>query len=385
MLDGTVCFSLGLTLAYGAIMVLYWVGWRRLPVWQIPVGFIPSTTVSVVIPARNEARHIAVCLDSILANMYPNHLMEVLVVDDFSADNTGECVLEIAARQEINIRLLRLSDISGSPDASPTGKKRAIETAVAQAHGELIVATDADCRVPSDWLLFLTSAYEYARPKAICGPVLVHPQHRMLQYFEALDVAGMMGITGAGIHQKWQHLGNGAHLAYSKAAFEAVGGFTGNTDKASGDDLFLLQKIAQRWPEDIFFLKNAGAAVITAAQPDLSSFIRQRLRWGTKNKALPESAVKSVLAVVFLFCCSILLNASLAFFYPVLGTVALCQLAVKAGSDYLLLREVCVCFKRRAWMHWFWPSFFLHILYIAGIGMASLFVRKYTWKGRLVE
>ena len=206
----------------------------------------------------------------------------------------------------------------------------------------------------------------------------------MLQYFEALDVAGMKGITGAGIHWKWQRLGNGAHLAYPKAVFEAVGGFAGNEEKASGDDLFLLQKIARHWPDGVFFVKNA-AAVTTAAQPDATSFIRQRLRWGTKNKALPEAPVKAILAAVFLFCCSILLNASLAFYYPVLGGVLLCQLIVKAGFDYLLLREMCIFFNRREWLSWFWPSFVLHILYIAGVGVASLFVRKYHWKGRRVE
>lgn len=404
MLPGYIALSIILTLTYAAIMALYGYGWRQLPAWEITAGFVPRTKVSVVIPARNEAHRIGACLQSVLAVRYPSHLLEVLVVDDFSEDRTAEAAqaaaevffdaprrhggtegiegaLEMSqAKPALKIRCL--AEIPPPENMPVHGKKRAIQTAVAEARGELIVTTDADCEVPPDWLLLLASAYEKHQPKAIAAPVMIRGERNLLQVFQALDVAGTMGLTGAGIRLGWQHLGNGANLAYPKATFEAVGGFAGNAHQPSGDDVFLLQKIARRWPGEIFFLKNAAAAVQTPPAPDGKAFFQQRLRWGAKNAALPETPVRLVLAAVFLFCCSILLNAMLSVFYAAFGYVLAAQILVKAACDYALLREMCRFFDRRRWLRRFWPAFALHTVYIVLMGMASLFWQQFEWKGR---
>jgi len=52
--------------------------------------------VSIVIPARNESRNIAPCVESALASTYPR--LEVIVVDDHSTDDTGAIASSIAAR-----------------------------------------------------------------------------------------------------------------------------------------------------------------------------------------------------------------------------------------------------------------------------------------------
>jgi hypothetical protein len=209
----------------------------------------------------------------------------------------------------------------------------------------------------------------------------------LLERFQALDFAGMMGITGAGIHLGFQRMGNGAHLAYPKRVFEAVGGYTATHHRASGDDLFLLQKVARQYGDEaILFLKNPDAAVFTAAMPDWPSFFAQRLRWGTKNAALPEWRVKAILAIVYLFCCSIVIHAVAApFAGGAVSKVLALQCGVKVLSDYILLRRMCFFFRRRALLRWFWPSFFIHTGYIALMGTASLFIPNYQWKGRLVR
>src|ERR1700674_773104 len=48
--------------------------------------------VTVVVPCRNEEKHIARCLESILANDYPKDRLEILVVDGMSEDGTREIV-----------------------------------------------------------------------------------------------------------------------------------------------------------------------------------------------------------------------------------------------------------------------------------------------------
>ena len=160
----------------------------------------------------------------------------------------------------------------------------------------------------------------------------------------------------------------------------AEGGYTGNTARSPGDEVFLLQKTAGQ--HTVFFQKNPAAAVHTEVCPDLNAFVQQRLRWGTKNATLPDVGVKIVLALVFLCCATLVLNTVLLFFFPALVKVWLAQLALIALADYALLREMCIFFGRRDLLRGFWPAFFWHTAYIAAIGAGSLFAKKYVWKGR---
>lgn len=66
---------------------------------------VPWPFVSVIVPCRNEERHIAVCLDSILSNDYPKDRMEILVVDAMSGDRTREIVRGYAEKGE-RVRLV---------------------------------------------------------------------------------------------------------------------------------------------------------------------------------------------------------------------------------------------------------------------------------------
>lgn len=389
MLTAYLIFSVLLASAYGAIMRGYWRGWRDLPAWVLPKNYTPTSLVTVVIPARNEAENIGECLRSVLVGTYPPGLLEIIVVDDHSEDATAQIVAQIAENQAVKIQLLRLSDFLAPDERLNSHKKKAIETALAHASGELIVTTDADCICPPDWLRLLVSVFErWPQVRMVAAPVLFHRERGLLERFQSLDFAGMMGITGAGIHLRFQRMGNGANLAYRKSAFVEVGGYAGVYGRASGDDVFLMQKIAARWPNGgVFFLKNAAATVLTEAKPTLREFVRQRIRWGSKNAASPEKRVTLVLAAVFFFCWNILLNAVLFAAFPCweLGIVLAIQLIYKALADWQLLREMCVFFGRRDLLRWFWPSFFMHIAYIAGVGAASQFFQKYEWKGRQVR
>ncbi len=368
-------------------MSVYRQGWRLLPEWQLPAGWQPGTRVSVLIAARNEAANITDCLRSIAGGSYPAALLEILVVDDFSEDPTAALVRQEAERSPCSIRLLSLKDLSPDQNGLISGKKAAIEAGVALAAGELIVTTDADCIVPPDWLRYLVSVQEQQQPRIICAPVVFHREQNLLQRFQSLDLLGLMGIGGAGIRLGFQRMGNGANLAYPKTVFAAVDGYAGNRQRASGDDMFLIQKVAAKWPDGVFFLKNPEAAVLTEAEPDLRSFFRQRLRWGAKNAALSEWPLRLVLLLVFLFCWSILLHgvfalAGAAAFSPRLFLV---QLAVKAGFDFFFLREMCRYFHRTDLLRWFFPAFLLHTLYLPLIGTAGLLGKKYEWKGRTHE
>ena len=109
-----------LSLFYWFIMSRYRYGWHQLDTWQIPAGFEAQTLVSVLVPARNESRHILTCVESILRQNYPTHLFELIVIDDHSTDQTHKLVEDLAHSQ---IRLLKLSDFIREDHSNSFKKK----------------------------------------------------------------------------------------------------------------------------------------------------------------------------------------------------------------------------------------------------------------------
>ncbi|MEL6926528.1 MAG: glycosyltransferase, partial [Bacteroidota bacterium] len=369
---------------YVYIMLRYRNGWQRLPSWQPPAKYQPTTTCSIIIPARNEAENIERCLRSIQQQQYPDKLVEIIVIDDHSEDETATIVQAFPAS---NVQLLQLAQLL-EPNETQSYKKKGIELAIKQATGELIVTTDADCHMGPDWLRLLVSKYEMSEGPVqfVAAPVNFTEERSLIERFQSLDFVGMMAITGAGIHEGFQHMCNGANLAYAKSAFETVSGFEGINHRASGDDMMLMQKIARAFPGQLTFVKHAGATVYTQAKPTWRSFIRQRLRWASKSSDYEERQVTFILAGVYLFCVSILLSLLLI---PLWGWplfyFLLLQLVIKATMDYLLLQPMTHYFGRPDLMQSFFPSVFLHWGYIVVVGTLANLVKEYEWKGRRVQ
>jgi len=377
-----------LAFVYVGIMFAYIHGWQAMPEWALPTGYEPENRVTVVIAARNEAGNILDCLNSILNGAYPAKLLQIIVVDDFSDDETAGLVagyISKKAHHSPDIQLLQLEKSLPPERRFRANKKKAIELAVAQASGSIIVSTDADCWVPTDWLMLLVSRFE-AQPKLaiLAAPVVIHRERNVLQRFQSLDFLGMMGITAAGIQLGWHRMGNGANLSYRKDAFLAVDGYAGNEQIASGDDMFLMQKMAERWPGCVGFLKNSQAAVRTEAMPNWSGFWQQRLRWGSKNAGMREWPIRLILLAVWMFCMGIWVSGLLCLLGYFSWQVLVFQVFAKMFGDWLLLKEMCGYFGRRDLMRWFLPSFLIHTGYIAFAGLGSLMFEKYRWKGREV-
>ena len=124
-------------------------------------------TVSVVIPTRNEADHLGDCLKSIHALDYPEDLVEVIVVDNGSSDNTRD----IAAEFE-NVTLLRDDHLRVS-GLRNLGSR--------QAKGEFLAFVDADCVVSRDWLWRASEYFDTADVVAWGAPPVPPPDSTWVQ------------------------------------------------------------------------------------------------------------------------------------------------------------------------------------------------------------
>lgn len=374
---------------YAALIVYYRTGWGSLPFFTAQKKQF-QTKITVIIPARNEAANIGNCLSSLMQQSYPRQLFEVLVVDDFSDDATTAVVNSYTSQ---NVRLISLKDYI-SPGQTTAYKKKAIEIAVGQAAGELIVTTDADCTAPQNWLQTIAAFYETNQPQFIAMPVLIQPSKSFIGIFQSLDFMTLQGITGASVHYKFHSMCNGANLAYTKKAFEAVNGFTGIDTIASGDDMLLMHKIYKQFPKKVMFLKSREVIVSTQPVSSISAFFNQRIRWASKADKYDDKRIFAVLLVVYLFNVLLLTLPVIALFknysltirnYPLsIIDLWLWLLLLKTVIELWFLFPAATFFNARKNLWWFPLMQPFHIVYTVIAGWLGKF-GSYNWKDRKVK
>lgn len=375
----TLCCCI-LALAYAALMLLYRAGWKQQKAFQAPTYFQPATHISVIIPARNEAASIAACVRSILAQHYAEHLLEVVVVDDHSEDETAAIA---SAAGEGRARVISLQEMLGGR-AVNAYKKQALAAGIAASRGELIVTIDADCIAPENWLHNIAAMFEEKQAVMIAGPVAYFRAGSISGVFQSIDFMMMQAITAAAHRLKLGGMANGANLAFSRKAFDEIGGYEGTTHLASGDDFLLLHKMQQAFPKRITYLKSQGAIVRTAPQPTWRTFLQQRVRWASKSGRYSDHRLTAILALVYLFNLSLIALGVACIWHPQMLWQLAVLLCVKVIAEALLLWPAAVFFDKKRELVFFPLLQPLHIFYIVAAGFLGM-NGGYRWKGRRVK
>ena len=352
------------------------ISWSLLKEEQNDFSFQPKTKTSILIPCRNEEENILSLLNDLNDQSYPNSLFDVIVIDDFSSDSTVERVKSF--KGDISLRLLELTDNYIEANSS---KKTALTFGVMQSQSELIITVDADCRMNTFWLASMVQFYEQSGKRIFSAPIIYDPVQGMISTFEALDFAGMMIITGGMHRARLGLLCNGANLAFEKTSFEAVDGYTGKDKMVSGDDMFLMEKIENRFPKSSAFLKSKNAIVKTKSQGSWKRFINQRTRWASKNHQYDSLIMPIQLIVPVLFNWSLFVGLVLGIFDIIPLHYLWWPLILKLLSDLLLQITATSYFERLNWLVFFPIAEILHIAYLIQVSVRSLFGR-FSWKGR---
>ncbi len=376
-----VIILLVLALGYGILMLWYSLGWKRLKSFSPAAPSVGHTAVTVIIPARNEAANLPALLEALKKQTYNPALLEVIVIDDFSTDETAAVVRNFAAE---NIHLLELKQYLNDEERLNSFKKKAIEIAISKAAGDLIVTTDADCVMGPRWIEILVQFYEHHQPKFIAAPVSFYKEHNFFKRLQSLDFMTMQGITGAAAQLASGTMCNGANLAYEKKAFLEVGGFNGIDNIASGDDMLLMYKIYSAYPDKVSYLKCEEAVVRTLAVDTLRDFMNQRIRWSSKADKYEDTRLTWVLLLVYLFNAGLLALAVMALFLPVWWPWFLIILLFKITLELYFLLPVARFFNKTELLLWFIPGQIFHIPYIVVAGWLGKF-GSYQWKGRQVN
>lgn len=356
---------------YCLLLVFMLARWHRLTRAKPFNAFVKS--ISVVIPVRNEAHTITALLTDLSKQ---THIpAEVILVNDHSTDNTVQVVQHwMHQHNPFSLRIIELAN-------DEYGKKKAIAAAVAQAKGEVIVTTDADCRVGEDWLLAMASRFSDEGIKLVAGSVRLKSESffgDMLQ----LEQTALTGISASFISVGVAVMCTGANLAYRTEVFNEVSGYKGNEHVASGDDEFLLKKIAARYPRGIAFNADPRSLVTTTPVSSAAELLNQRVRWAGKWRQ--QLGVSSLLAIyIFMFHLTVLSLPVLAMLWVVsLGTVSLLVL-IKLFLELLLLIRISKWMNTPFNVHAFAALQFLYTPYVVFFALISNGL-KANWKGRKI-
>lgn len=216
----------------------------------------------------------------------------------------------------------------------------------------------------------------------ISGPVRLTSLTNFFQKLQALEFLSLVG-SGAGAMTKEKPLmANGANLAFSKKAFESLGGYQGNETQASGDDVFLMLKIKEEFGGDsISFLKDRAAIVDTPAKSSWKEFINQRTRWASKTKAYKNFFSLFAAGVVFLFCVAILIATIGLVFTHFNPGVIIFMWAVKLLVDFLFLWSITHFMRQRGLLWYYLPAQLFVVIYTTIAGFLGN-LGGFSWKGR---
>ena len=198
-------------------------GARRIPRLASLPGFAPGARrprISIIVPARDEARRIEVAMQSLLALNYPD--FEVIAINDRSSDATAD-ILARLQHTDSRLTVLQVSDL---PDGW-LGKNHANAMGAARANGELLLFTDADILMTPDTLDRAAACIEREGWDHITAAPRAHLPGAVLGQF-----ALYFGLLFSLFARPWAarnprsraHVGIGAFNFVRRSAYEAVGG-----------------------------------------------------------------------------------------------------------------------------------------------------------------
>ena len=206
-------------------------------------------------------------------------------------------------------------------------------------------------------------------------------------WFEHIQTVEFMSLIGAGAISMYlghPNMCNGANLIYEKKAFLKVGGFTGTEHLASGDDEFLMHKLAAHFPNKIHFLKSPKALIKTKAQEHFLSFVNQRKRWASKWNHYQNWSAIALAIFIYGFHIAHLLSIVLIFWAIPYRPLLLALVGGKFILEFLYLRSILTFFGKNQQIKWIPLTEFLYSIYILAIGALGQ-LGGYQWKNRKLK
>jgi cellulose synthase/poly-beta-1,6-N-acetylglucosamine synthase-like glycosyltransferase len=346
-------------------------GWIRTKTFIRQEG-IEQPPVSVIIPVRNETAGIYQLLSDLSNQNYPEDKYEVIIVDDHSLDSPESIISDL--KRKIKIRVLYLGD-------DEYGKKAAVMKGLRASASDLVLTTDADCRIKPDWISEMANFFISQQVKLVFGSVQYQKSNKIHEWFQSLEflslIAGGAGFTGNG----HPILCNAANMGYERNIYLEFMEEKKSDLPVSGDDVLFLLWLKKKYPDQIGFIKSLASLVETKPAISLKEFINQRLRWTSKSRYYRDIMILIPAFIIYVTSLSLFVSLAGAFFSGLLMKGFIFLFLLKCIIDLVLLFVITGYYRNRYLLIIFFPLEIIYFIYISIIGFAGNVV-SFRWKGR---
>ena len=342
-------------------------------------GVFKKKFLSIIIPTLNEEKNIKNIIFDLKQQSYPTNLFEIIIIDDNSKDNT----IEIIKSFQKDIKNLKLFSSNDEKNSKLNFKKKPLNVGINNARGEIILLTDADCRISPKWIKTMSSYFTDE-----VGFVIGHSQLKTFntnqEKFEALD---FLLLSSAGRSSSQFNLPlacTGQNIAYRKQAFNDVNGFNDFADALGGDDTFLMELIKKKTNWKIVYAVDKNSYVKTNPCNNWNELFSQRKRWASdvlffKN----ENPFFFIMMLITFFSNLILLILFLSAFINSDYILLLFYVTfVKMLVEFILTLKATSLFQLKGLRSCFLFWFFLQIPYVIYMSINTLFFQNKEWGGR---
>ncbi len=338
---------------YTLLILWYKKGWTEALNYNSELAFDELEPLSILIPYRNTTPSFISLLDYFESKKHLN--FEVILVDDFSAN-------ELQFDKKYSFPLIKLSLIEANIKLNPlkNNKKEAIALGVAHAKFSYILCTDSDIIPNKNWLEGMMNYAQKQNPKFAAGIHRYIPQPSFLNYFLTLEQDNYTAISCAGIFQKFPTMCNGANMLFQKVAFESVKGYDGLYHINGGDDMLMLHRIQDKFPDKTFFIKSLETAVFSEAPKNFKSLFFQRKRWLSKSFDYENKWVGIQMFIALCANVMTVILGILGFFQPLLFLFVIWKFFV----DYAFLISQESFFKPKKNFIWIGVSIYIYPFYV---------------------
>lgn len=258
----------------------------------------PAPRVSVIIPAKDEEAGIRKCIDSVLAQTYPN--LSIIAVDHRSTDRTGAILDEMAAT---NPRLKIVHFTGDLPDGW-TGKNHAVNEGYAHADGDYLLFLDADCTLEPNTLSSVIAAVAHTRADLVSVMPRLETENkweRMIGPFAGL----ISSMLDRGLREPYAY---GWFLLFRRASYERVGGHAA-VRHVLDDDKQLALRIKQHGGRTRVWW-GADLAALTLDRPPAEIIRGLARNFYTMSKGRPW---RLLICLAFILLCCTTAYAAMAF------------------------------------------------------------------------
>ena len=337
-------------------------------------------SVSVIIAIRNGKKSIY-NLISDLSNQKYSGDVEFILVDDESDDITCEAIKEVAKKDS---RFIYESSKNG--DLALQMKKRALDAGINQAKSEWLLFTDVDCRLQPEWVAGMAN-YFNKKNDYIIGYSSVNWGKTFLNMFQAIDFFLLLIAARGASNLGYPLACTGQNQAYRKSLYKQVGGFSKIYNQRQGDDSLFLN-ICKKWGKaSIVYADDYNCHVLSRQERTWGSLLNQRLRWSGDANIMWKVNIKFYILMVAIFLLHIILILLLVIsilehsYFPIFIKFMM----IKFIMEFLLYFSGISQLNKPIYLRGFIVWYFIHIPYIALMGLGSFFQSRLNWKGRRLQ